>query len=232
MLELGLNSEMNKSAVITGVSSGIGRGIAKHLLDSRYNVIGLSRSKCLDSKIIEHPNYSWIHYDAQKSSTLSRVTDALSENKVELLVNCAGVFTPDTEGFTENSLTEHMKINFFAPSLLTQTLMPNLRAAEKSRVINISSASGVRIKNGNLSYNASKHALEALTKTINKNERENNVFSTSIQPSIVATPMAKYHLESGKSALPVSDIVSIVEMLINLSNFAHIESVKVTIGPE
>ena len=219
-------------AFISGISGGIGEQLALSFLSQGYSITGLKRRQTAHPRSLFHSQVKWIEYDYFDEKTLQNISDELRDTPVNLLINSIGVFIADEIEIKPDNLNLHMDVNFFVPALLTQTLIPNLKLARGARIINISSASGVRIKNNNLSYNASKHALEALTKTLNLKYADEGIWATSIQPSIVGTKMADHHIKLGKKALPISNVVSAVKFICSLSPDAHVSELKITLGPE
>src|SRR5579863_8721857 len=76
-----------KTAVITGVSSGIGKEIAQIFLDNDWKVYGLSRSK---PNFSSH-NFVWLKCDLSKGENLGQVIQEVEEDTIDALVSNAGI---------------------------------------------------------------------------------------------------------------------------------------------
>ena len=123
-------------AVVTGVSSGLGRALAQYFMARGVKVAGVSRRR---------PDFSpdlWIEADITLESGRERV---LSETlalfgRIDILLNNAGKGIYATwEEMGEADLRGVMELDFFAPVLLTRLILPELRKTRGS-VVNISSA--------------------------------------------------------------------------------------------
>jgi NAD(P)-dependent dehydrogenase (short-subunit alcohol dehydrogenase family) len=86
---------------------------------------------------------------------------------VDVLVNNAGILRSGTaEDTTEESLREVMETNFFGAVLLSQAVLPHMRAGGSGYIIMVSSLSGLAGLPGDFSYTASKFALEGATEAM------------------------------------------------------------------
>jgi NAD(P)-dependent dehydrogenase (short-subunit alcohol dehydrogenase family) len=84
-----------------------------------------------------------------------------------------------------------LAVNLTAPMLLTQHLLPGMRAKGWGRVVNVSSISGVRAGTGRLAYGTSKAALIAMTGQFAIETAEWGVTVNAIAPGFVDTPMIR-----------------------------------------
>ena len=76
-----------KTALVTGVSKGIGESTAQLLLESGWKVYGISRSK----PRIDSANLVWIQIDLEDKAAISTIEEKISEAGLDLLVSNAGV---------------------------------------------------------------------------------------------------------------------------------------------
>lgn len=125
-------------AVITGVSSGLGRALAQCFRRNGFRVVGVSRSR---------PDIElelWIEADVTKAEDRARAlreTEAFA-GRVDVLINNAGKGLYDTWEETDMAeLKALFELNFFAVAAMTQEFLPLLKAS-RGTVINISSAAG------------------------------------------------------------------------------------------
>lgn len=139
---------MAKHIFITGSTDGIGKIAALQLANQGHHVYmhGRNQSK-LESVVDEikvssnNSNVSGYLADLSDLASVGKLAKALAADvpHLDALVNNAGVFkTPQT---TNNQGMElRFAVNYFAPYLLTQALIPTLKKADAPRVINLSSA--------------------------------------------------------------------------------------------
>jgi len=105
---------------------------------------------------------------SQPDTFASFVGEVLDEaGSIDVLVNNAGVLRAGTaEDTSEASLRMVMETNFFGPALLSQTVLPHMRAQGSGYIIMVSSLSGLAGLPGDFSYTASKFALEGAAESM------------------------------------------------------------------
>jgi len=174
---------MNKIAIVTGSSSGIGKAIAELLVEKFYKVYGISR----EAGEISNPNFIWIKADLLDPLTYERVPKEILEEKIDLLVNNAGIIVKQNGlEFTEETFRKTFDTNLKAPILLTKTLKEKLN---KGLVINISSVSDRLVGENHGLYCASKAALNKYFEAVALEEK--SIKFVSILPSYVDTPLLR-----------------------------------------
>ena len=112
--------------------------------------------------------------------------------RVDILVNSAGLNT--TQRFWKNQTVagwrEVVGINLDGSYFTLHAVLPAMRARRDGLVINVSSWAGVHHpKLAGPAYNASKHAVTAMTETINMEEGVNGIRACALCPAEVATPI-------------------------------------------
>ncbi len=130
-----------KYALITGVSSGLGKAMAQYFLSQGITVFGVSRTKPEDI-----PGIRWFRCDITKEPDRQSLKQELEQccpgGRLDILINNAGKGIYATwEEMDETALREVFELDFFAAVSLTKTLLPLLKQA-KGTVINISSVAG------------------------------------------------------------------------------------------
>lgn len=159
---------MQKNIVITGGSSGIGEGLAKHFYDKGWQVLITGRNTAKLSKLAaDLPGLYTIVYDSLKDGQESAVIDFIKEEwngKLDVLVNNAGhvALTPLPE-ISRDQLEEMYRVHLIAPSLLTAGCVPFLSAA-KGQIVNVSSSHGIKAYAQLSAYGSAKSGLNMLTK--------------------------------------------------------------------
>ena len=179
----------NKIAVVSGASSGIGRSITELLLKNGYRVYGISK----DKSDLVHPNFAPIQIDLRESESYNKIASGISEAKIHILVNNAGVaFELNGLDFTVDKFNSIFDINFKAPILLTQALKEKIRGGI---VINISSVSDRLVGEGYALYCSSKAAFSKYFEAVALEEK--NIKFITFLPSYVDTPLLR-KLQDGR----------------------------------
>ncbi len=146
---------MNKVAVVTGGSSGIGLHLCRLFAQSGYDVFELSRSGKSDNGI-EH-----VDTDLMQENSVQSAFDFIAQKTqhIDILVNNAGMGISGAVEYTALSDAKRLfDINLFGAVCATAQALPLLRAA-KGRIVNISSAAAVLPVPFQAFYSASKSAV-------------------------------------------------------------------------
>ncbi len=176
--------------MVTGSSSGIGKAISGLLLQLGYKVYGISRSKSM----FKHMNFVWVRVDLTKTKDYSLIFDSIKENKIDILINNAGVaFENRALDFTEEEFAQMFDVNYKAPILLTKKLKEKLTG---NLVINISSVSDRLVGEKYALYCSSKAALNRYFDVVALEEKKIKI--VSILPSYVDTNLLR-NLQKNKN---------------------------------
>ncbi len=188
-----------KMAWITGAGTGIGLAGAKALAAAGATVVMSGRRKevlALEAeKIRIKGGRSEVEaLDVSDAKAVKKVAAAILSRhaRVDILVNSAGLNTPNR--YWKNQTIEGWKevigINLDGSFYTTLAVLPSMRARKDGLVINVSSWAGIfHPKLTGAAYNASKHAVTAMTETINMEECANGIRACAICPAEVATPI-------------------------------------------
>lgn len=177
-----------RTALVTGASSGIGEATARRLDRDGWRLILVARrADRLERLAAELGDAVPLAVDLTAGDAPGVVAEAVGE-RLELLVNNAGGAwsAPFADGGYEN-VRSTMELNFDAVLRLTEALLPALRAAAPSAIVNVSSIAGrvARARVG--AYNASKFALAGWTESLHLEERRHGVHVGLVLPGFVAT---------------------------------------------
>jgi short-subunit dehydrogenase len=174
-------------AIVTGASSGIGRAIAKRLLERGLTVYGMARRFDDDAPL--HRRFTPILCDLRDTDALvDRTREALeTEGRLSLLVNNAGVgyFGPH-ETLPTAHLKEMVQTNLLAPLVLTRETLRYLRA-DKGTIINIASTAAVTPHRLGGAYAATKAGLLQFARCLFEEVRKSGVKVVSLVPDMTKT---------------------------------------------
>ncbi len=193
---MGLNG---KVAWITGAGSGIGLAGAKALADAGATVILSGRRKeALEPEAeklrIRGFNAEIEALDVSDKKTVMKCAERINSRHggVDILVNSAGLNVPHRywKNQTLEGWGDVVGINLDGSFYTTFAVLPGMRVRKGGVIINISSWSGAyHVKLTGAAYNASKHAVIAMTESINMEEGVNGIRACAICPAEVSTPI-------------------------------------------
>ena len=164
-----------KTAIITGASRGIGRGIATHLGGLGANIVAPARNTAaLDSLVAELGNSGTralaITADLSSEEDIQRIpSEALAEfGRIDILVNNGAIIHPRLHlvDFNIALWKEVIAINLVAAAILTRAVLPSMIENRQGKVINISSIGGRKGSKGRSAYRAAKAGLISLTESV------------------------------------------------------------------
>lgn len=171
---------MERIALVTGASRGIGKEVARQLAERGFHVIGTSRAQ-LDVT------------DPQSIEALaSRIEREFGH--LDVLVNNAAILLDEGKSIvdvTANEFEDTWRANTLGPFLLTNRLGPLLRKGKHARIVNVSSGAGqLSSMTGYApSYSTSKAALNAITILFANALRRDHILVNCADPGWVRTDM-------------------------------------------
>lgn len=190
-----------QSVVVTGASTGIGRGIAKVMTARGFRVFGSVRRQADADRLRAElgERFSPLTFDVTDEAAVARgaakVGAALGGERLGGLVNNAGIAVagPLLES-TADEFRQQLEVNLIAPLVVVKAFAPLLgtdraRSGPPGRIVNISSVGGRFAAPFVGLYAASKHGLEGLSASL---RRELMIFGIDVivvAPSAVATPI-------------------------------------------
>ncbi len=179
-----------RSVLITGCSSGIGRCLADGLKARGYRVFATAR-KPADVAALAAAGFESVPLDLTSSDSIHRAVDSVlkrSDHSLYALINNAGYGQPGAlEDVTRDALRAQFETNVFGPHELTARLLPVFRAHTGGRIVQISSLLGIVCLAYRGAYNASKFAMEALSDTLRLELRGTGIYVSLIEPGPIAT---------------------------------------------
>ncbi len=224
--------------LVSGASRGIGRAIAVRLLEAGYTVsLGARRPETLANLFGKGDSRRSYHrFDAEDHGTLERwVAETLDlRGRIDGLVNNAGINGEFTLESGEEAVLDRLwAVNCKAPLFLIRLCMPHLRRSGVGRIVNVSSLSGKRVKNENVAYSMTKHALVALSHTVRKAGWEDGVRVVTVCPSFVRTDMTEGVTRVAREEMiDPSDLAEMTASIMALPNNASVAELIVNCRAE
>jgi NAD(P)-dependent dehydrogenase (short-subunit alcohol dehydrogenase family) len=210
---------MTRRIALTGASRGIGAHLAR-VWDARGDeVIGIGRSAPVEGR--------WVRCDLAVPQDWAAVAGDVG-GALDALVHVAGIweetaFGPGYDFATrpEAEVLDILTVNLTAPILLTQALLPALRAG-RGRVILTGSTSGLpNIGTPEVAYNASKAGLAAAGQAMRVGLAGQGIGVTVIHPGDVATEEVESDIAAGRyhgaGAVPLDDMAAAFDFALGLS---------------
>ena len=181
---------VNRLAIVTGASSGIGAATAKALAQSGFDVIAAARRKDrLDQLSQQFSNITPVHLDITSDESVASLVQSLHGRAVDLLVNNAGgAFDAATVADADlDSWRQAYEVNVIGSVRMVKALLPSLVQSGHGHVITMGSTAGRVVYETGGSYTAAKHAEAALTGTLRLELSGQPVRVTEIAPGMVKT---------------------------------------------
>ncbi len=220
--------------MVSGASRGIGRAIVERLHSRGYGVSAGARDPKALEKSLAHlagPRLFIGRYDAALRETHASWLDATLARfgRLDGLVNNAGTSNRFAiEHGEEADLDALITVNIKGPLFLTRICLPHLRACGAGRIVNVASLSGKRVRNDDIAYAMTKHALMALTHGTRRIGWEDGVRATALCPGFVATDLTASVTKISRSEMiDPNDLAVLAETVIALPNTASMAEMLV-----
>jgi 3-oxoacyl-[acyl-carrier protein] reductase len=186
---------VNKVAIVTGASKGIGAGIAKSLAaEGASVVVNYASSKEGADRVVAEikakgGNAIAVQGDVSKQADISRLFTETKKafGRLDIVVNNAGVYEFAPLGdVTEASFHKMFDLNVLGLILTSQEALKYF-GAEGGSIINIGSAASTLTPPTTVAYSATKGAVDVVTRTLSKELGPKKIRVNSINPGMVET---------------------------------------------
>jgi len=189
-----------KVAIVTGGGRGIGRDIARTLAaEGVVTVIADIRQDLLDDGAAEWRGHNWqgaqLHTDVrQAASCAATVAETIKQfGRVDILVNNAGVAGGTVmEKLSETVLDDNLDTNLKGVFMMSQAVIPSMKAQQSGRIISASSFAAIVPSIGGAAYAASKAGVESMTRVLAGELGAFGVTVNCYAPGMIPTEMNHY----------------------------------------
>lgn len=237
---------MAKTIFITGATSGFGKSTAKIFAQNGHNLIITGRRKdrldSLAEELKAKHNVSVVSlcFDVRDNQSVVSAINGLSNNNIDVLINNAGLAS-GLNKIQNGSLDDWEKMidtNIKGLLYVSKTIMSLMINNKKGHIINIGSTAGKETyENGNV-YCASKHAVDAISKSMRIDLLEHGIKVTQICPGAAETEFSEVRLHgdkekakkvySGYKPMTAEDVASIIYYVTTLPKNLCINDLVVT----
>ncbi len=220
-----------KTILVAGASRGIGLAVAEHLIDQCDRLLAVSRTVA--------PVGEWVQADLSDLAGIETVVNAIGDDALDALLYMGGTW--ETHAFTpqycfatcsDEDVIRVIVVNLVAPIRLVKGLLPALRRSNNPKIIFMGAISGRdNFPGREVANSASKFGLRGVVHSLREELRSQQIGVTVINPGNVGTPevladLAAANLTSGE-AIPLSDLLSIVDCILSLSRATCIKEIDV-----
>lgn len=188
-----------KVALVTGVSSGIGRAIAGLLSHHGFRVFGTARGNGGAKRALE--NVELVHVDVRDEESVDSCVRAVLDRagRIDALVNNAGyTLIGSLEETTIEEAKQLFDTNFFGVLRMTQAVLRFMRDQRSGRIVNIGSLVGFVPAPYQGIYCASKHALEGYSESLDHEVRKFGIHVSVVEPGFTRTNIAQNSQIAGR----------------------------------
>lgn len=235
-----MSSLINRVAVVSGASSGIGKAIALGLAQEGVRVCLVGRSLEKLHAVVESvpqfsKNMSVYKIDLEVDQDINALAVNIQQafGGIDILIHSAGVIAlGEMDRAFIGDFDHQYRINVRAAYLLTQVFLSTL-TLRRGQIVFINSSAGLTARGGVGQYAATKHALKAIADSLREEINTNGVRVLSVYPGRTASPMqeAVYTAENKaykpEELLQPEDVASVVINALNLSRTAEVTDINI-----
>ena len=213
---------MQKTAIVTGAARGIGKAIAKRLVEDGFFVVAIYNSSEKPAKELEselYPNVKAYKCDVSDSEGVNAVVRAVLKDRktVDVLVNNAGIAQQKLfTDITDEDWSRMIGVDLSGAFYFTRAVLPSMINEKSGRIINITSMWGETGGSCEVHYSAAKAGLIGMTKALAKETGLSGICVNAVSPGVIETDMMASFTKADKEALreeiPLSRLGSVEDV--------------------
>ena len=191
----------NKTALITGSTSGIGLGIARALAKEGANIVlngfgDAAQIETIRAQLAAECGVTVRYHGADMSKPAEIAAMVAYAGEVDILVNNAGIqHVSPVETFPIEKWDAIIAINLSSVFHATRAALPYMKAKKWGRIINVASAHGLVASPFKSAYVAAKHGVVGFTKSCALETAELGITVNTICPGYVLTPLVEKQID-------------------------------------
>lgn len=220
-----------KKILISGSSSGIGRGLTERLIAEKISVIGLARQHKKFMPQTKHYIPYTVDFSniAKLDSTLAAIRSL--HDDIDQLVCCAGYgHFAELEQFSTPQIQNLLNVNFVSQALLIKSFLPMLKKRGKGKIVVLGSEAALAgAKKGSI-YCASKFALRGFCQSLRQECKASGISVTIVNPGLVRTPFFDAldftPGEEDRHAMMIDNVVDAILLALNTPTHCVIEEIN------
>ena len=192
-----------KTVLVTGGTTGIGRAICSTLHRAGYEVFGTGRSVETGSR---PEGYTLVRIDVRDADSISAALDYVrrTAGRIDVLVNNAGVgMAGSIEDSNIEEIAEVFDVNVYGILRMCQAVLPEMRRRKNGIIINVSSVGALMGLPYRGVYSASKAAVESITESLSQEAMRFGVRMVLIEPGDFRTSINKHRKVSATARTSV-----------------------------
>jgi 3-hydroxybutyrate dehydrogenase len=208
-----------RTAVVTGAASGIGRACAAHLAAAGARVVVVDRDEKGAHTVAAEIGGIPLVVDLGDPAALDRLDcdgpDGLTVAGADILVNNAGIqHVAPVPDFPPETFALILRVMVEAPFRLARRVLPGMYARGWGRLVHVSSVHGHRASAFKSAYVTAKHGLEGLSKVLALEGADRGVTSNTVCPGYVRTPLVEGQLTAQAKAHGIEESAVLDEVLL------------------
>ena len=190
-------ANIQKTAIVTGASQGIGAAVVRAFLERGYNVVGTSRDATKSAELKASDKLVLVDGDIGEAATAQKVVDAAIQKfgSIDVVVNNAGIFM--AKPFTDYTIDDFhalVSTNLEGYIHITQLAVKQMLAQKSGGSVTAITSSLVENPIGGLPVSLpmiTKGGLDAITRSLASEYAKEHIRFNSVAPGVVDTPLHK-----------------------------------------
>jgi len=181
---------MNKTVLITGASSGIGKAASKYFAEHNWNVAATMRNPQYETDLVKSSNLKLYKLDVTDSVSIQTAIKSVVSDfgKIDAVINNAGYGTVGIfEKSTPEQIQKQFDVNVFGVMSVIRNILPHFKQNGSGTIINITSVGGLITFPLYSVYHATKWAVEGFTESLIYELSNFNIKVKLVEPGAIKT---------------------------------------------
>lgn len=185
----------NKTILVTGAGSGIGKALTLALIDKGAKIVAVdirpAELKELEKTITKKDVIASYSLDITDKAAVEKLPAKIisKQGSIDGIINCAGIIQPfvKVNNLEFDAIEKVMHVNFYGTLYMVKAFLPELLKRPEAYIVNVSSMGGFLPVPGQSVYGASKAAVKLMTEGLYSELKDTNVHVSVVFPGATAT---------------------------------------------